>query len=668
MDVLRKLEEAKSYGLSKDEYFHLLEMELKLMDANKSNQMTNKSANNDSPYLNSVLQDIRTDQEEHKKTLNLVIQKQGKLEHNLQQFFSQQESHMTELDQSLTWKLDSTLEQIQGCLRAILQQIQDEHSELKTSLINDAERSKCFVRDKLNTVQDVKMSVLSKFEDEKKYLKDKFRQAQSEIFNRVVGKSLDGTQFCEDQGRELSEQRTIISKLQNKKYPDRLSGLQNNHIQSQSDAERQKRQSIPDLNNSSSYSSFFGIIEADENRHERDESIVDNALQEIEKKETQRIHGVEEEMVGALTSAVGTGVLNIDERSIKDEGNMDATIAAYEVGEKVSKNVRPESDSGTYVSLLGRHVLDTGRQVSEPGRQVPEGRQVSDFGRQLSDSGRKVLETVDHVTDSGGYVSQLDDQVALPGRVASHSGGQVTDAPEDGSNLPGQDQSSDSLKSELDKKLVEKAVSLTVFDMKTLVGQSTEIIIEAMELAKQEHLKVVYDFMTMFKYEIFEVVEKEAQLIRDRMVNSSKPRNSYVCDFYVKFARELIRFSDSSLSPPWHIDQLRSCVKGYVEATTGGDLYVALIYGRQPQTVGLQPRSGCKLKVKATVKDTSGCLPDVVVGDVMWSCDEAGIRNNRAWGKKIGVLSCGQLVANGYSNMEGYSCRSLLIRYEIHVV
>lgn len=198
--------------------------------------------------------------------------------------------------------------------------------------------------------------------------------------------------------------------------------------------------------------------------------------------------------------------------------------------------------------------------------------------------------------------------------------------------------------------------------------QSHQMLLNTLEDKFEQILNVMVAVVTGVKHEICDVTEKEIQLVRDRLSHEPRPKKHYVCDFYVQNVRSMVHTEDSQVSPPWHIYQMRSCVKGYVEVTGSGDMYVALMYGRHPSALGLAPRDGIKLKVKATVKDTTGNLPDVVVGEVTWNCNEAGVKDNRAWGKKIGTLSRESLVIQGYGEKEGYAYGSMLIRYDITVI
>ncbi|KAK6960765.1 DNA double-strand break repair Rad50 ATPase [Biomphalaria glabrata] len=197
--------------------------------------------------------------------------------------------------------------------------------------------------------------------------------------------------------------------------------------------------------------------------------------------------------------------------------------------------------------------------------------------------------------------------------------------------------------------------------------QMQQEIVDSLDDKLEKVVKSLDASLTAVKHELFEVVEKEAQLVRDKMAHKSAPRSFYVCDFYVKYVRDMVKNGDSQIGPPWHIDQLGSCVKGYVETVGNGDMYVTLMYGRNPIGVGMLPRSGVKLKVKATIKDVMGDLPEVLVGEVVWNCDENGIKDNRIWGKKIGVVSGRNLLYKGYGDKEGYGHCAMLIRYEIIV-
>ncbi|KAH9498157.1 hypothetical protein Btru_008407 [Bulinus truncatus] len=197
--------------------------------------------------------------------------------------------------------------------------------------------------------------------------------------------------------------------------------------------------------------------------------------------------------------------------------------------------------------------------------------------------------------------------------------------------------------------------------------QMQQDVLDSVDDKLERAVKSVEVIVAAAKHEMFEIVEKEAQLVRDRMSPKFKARTSYVCDFFVRYFRDMIKNADSQSGPPWHVEQLSSSIRGYVETVGNGDMYVALMYARHPTAVGMQPRSGVKLKVKATVKDIMSNLPDVVIGEIVWSCDETGVKDNRIWGKKIGVVSARQLLSTGYGEREGYAHCAMLIRYDITV-
>ncbi|XP_055868142.1 uncharacterized protein LOC106057155 [Biomphalaria glabrata] len=174
--------------------------------------------------------------------------------------------------------------------------------------------------------------------------------------------------------------------------------------------------------------------------------------------------------------------------------------------------------------------------------------------------------------------------------------------------------------------------------------------------------------LNQLKKELFDVTEKEGQLVRDRLSSPAQPRKHYICDFYVPQFRDKIKSSVIVYSPPWHIEPLSSSVKGLVEFNENADCSVWLVHGRHPREMGLNLRISVQLDVVATIMDIRGHLPNRLVGHALWDCNEAKIRDNSYWGELIGVLPCWEIIGKGYGKEEGYDDESLLIRFDIHVL
>lgn len=170
------------------------------------------------------------------------------------------------------------------------------------------------------------------------------------------------------------------------------------------------------------------------------------------------------------------------------------------------------------------------------------------------------------------------------------------------------------------------------------------------------------------KREIFAVTEKEAQIVRDQIQRPLSYQGKYTFDFYMSNFKTLVRSGNIVHSPPWHINEMQTCVTGSARMMTDGEMKVWLLYGRHPLEVGLQPRPVKTLEIKATVCDIyKNKLPPLEIGQNSFPFSEWDITWNGSWGYRVGEVSCDELLQKGYGQQEGYDEGALLIRYEITV-
>ncbi|BFZ05209.1 hypothetical protein BsWGS_08248 [Bradybaena similaris] len=183
-----------------------------------------------------------------------------------------------------------------------------------------------------------------------------------------------------------------------------------------------------------------------------------------------------------------------------------------------------------------------------------------------------------------------------------------------------------------------------------------------------EHIAELKDYIYLTKRQIFAVTEKEAQIVRDQIQGPLPFHGKYTFDFYIDNFKTLVRSGKYIESSPWHISEMRTCVTGGVRMLGNGGMKVSLLFGRHPREVGLQPRSGKSLRIKATICDIDvKVLPPVYVGDKTAFFAEMSVASNGFWGAEIGVTSCDELLHKGYGEKEGYLRGALLVRYEVEV-
>ncbi|KAH9488319.1 hypothetical protein Btru_063773 [Bulinus truncatus] len=200
------------------------------------------------------------------------------------------------------------------------------------------------------------------------------------------------------------------------------------------------------------------------------------------------------------------------------------------------------------------------------------------------------------------------------------------------------------------------------------LNETQGLVESSLEKKLYESTRQLQESMNHMKNEIFNVTEKEMQIVRDRLQPANiSGRKNYICDFYIPHFRSRIKSSATVYSPPWHIDQMHSCVKGLVEFNENADISVWLVHGRHPLEMGLAVQLSVKLDITATVMDIRGNLPNRSVGRTTWECSESKIKDNSYWGELIGVLPGWELIGKGYGKQEGYDDESLLIRFQIHV-
>lgn len=219
----------------------------------------------------------------------------------------------------------------------------------------------------------------------------------------------------------------------------------------------------------------------------------------------------------------------------------------------------------------------------------------------------------------------------------------------------------------------ERSVNQTVDNLRQDINTLNKEVQTFLQKQMGESVSKVEDFVTDTKYDIFAVIEKEAQLVRDE-IESHVPlaelqqteEEIYTFYFYVKDFKSLIRSGKWRKSIPWYIKKLKSSVQGYVRFELGGELKVWLLAFRHPFEVGFQPRHIDSFEVKATIADIKEkVLADMEVGKITTPLDDDGILDHSNWGYLIGKLSCDDLIQKGYAMKEGYKDRAILIKFSV---
>ena len=117
-------------------------------------------------------------------------------------------------------------------------------------------------------------------------------------------------------------------------------------------------------------------------------------------------------------------------------------------------------------------------------------------------------------------------------------------------------------------------------------------------------------------------------------------------------------------SCPWYIPQFDTCLKGSVWFKSDGSLFVKLIDGRYPKTVGLPPKPRNAFSFKVYVVEDEKKSKVLKLGESqLGELHEAahGLRLG-IWGEWIGSFSCADLKRDGYVKFG-----TLVIKYVITV-
>ncbi|CAL1543519.1 unnamed protein product [Lymnaea stagnalis] len=707
MDPLKRFEEAKLRGLNKDEYFHLMEMEVKLLEMRKQEVSAASvgRAGQSEADLQQMLRDMHHQQvRQHEKVcrgIKLI----------LEQLHQQQQDHQDQRHNVGT-QISEIYRNVDGKLESSVQQMKEELRELRAEVLNKVEGGRGYLRDTLTGVKGVKASVFGKIGEVTNSIKGNFHDVRKDIFSRVTSLEGDFLNFENGGGREpLPKPNELTTRIQR-------------------DPAREKSTSVAQFEQSDEFTSnesvegkdSFGDTEneASQKLHddfERKESVQDTEHVNLRSDHEQSDDVHHEHSIPNQTSEPLYASSALEHQSGVCSQQADSTLQrlrseAMSVEEQIettSRHIDDQPNETTDSLLQTSHLLlqavDGVRNFNDELPQLdsfPESH--VDQNIQTDSDDRKSLTSRLIQEVPGPRTASLQENTSLlQDKSRPHEMPLPTSSPQDalpssntsqphdkspnlntppqqdapqlsGSTSPqgSSQQREASLRPPRDqddpKTSFEQQLEVLERLFYVVTQQSHQLFLDTVEDKMEQTLNVIVALVTGVKHEICDVTEKEMQLVRDRLTSGPRPGKHYVCDFYVKNVRNMVYREDSQMSLPWHIHQMRSCVKGYVEVTGNGDMYVALMYGRHPSALGLAPRAGIKLKVKATVKDTTGTLPDVVVGEATWNCNEAGVKDNRAWGKKIGVLSCVSLVNQGYGEKEGYAYGSMLIRYEITVL
>lgn len=270
-----------------------------------------------------------------------------------------------------------------------------------------------------------------------------------------------------------------------------------------------------------------------------------------------------------------------------------------------------------------------------------------------------------------------------------------------------------SLYSNLETKLndlLESLLQQITMELKKSNGEchgDVEEILNKLKVNARETLEVIAARLDRTKYELFSVVEKENQLVRDLIYDiptrdgcGSNHLKNYTFDFYISNFKErmtaatnnhgtatvvngIIPSLDTYVhSCPWYIPEpVDTSFNGFVQFTDAGTIKVYLLFGRNPNEVGLKPRIGRAMTCSVTVTDLTGEHDDIdlYIGDhqargfngtrgafierKIWN--ETDINTNEKMGLFLGTVSCNEIIERKLNTP--YAEGSVLLRYVVFV-
>ena len=205
-------------------------------------------------------------------------------------------------------------------------------------------------------------------------------------------------------------------------------------------------------------------------------------------------------------------------------------------------------------------------------------------------------------------------------------------------------------------------------DISYEITKATENTLKATEdtlKATRDHEKTLDRHLQFGIRDIFNVIEKEAQLIRETVRTRTNTRTTYHFFFHI---RDFSRRESSCVqvfSCPWYITQFDSCLQGWVEFLNEGLLVIRLIDGRYPKIVGLEPKTSGKYKYKVRAIGRSENKEKLLKEEIFGAVHDESQQelHGSVWGSDIGEFSCEEFEKNGYVVND-----ALLLKYSIKIV
>ena len=240
--------------------------------------------------------------------------------------------------------------------------------------------------------------------------------------------------------------------------------------------------------------------------------------------------------------------------------------------------------------------------------------------------------------------------------------------------------------------------------------EATELrdIRDKMESRVWHTLQTIAGRLDKTKLELFSMVEKENQLVKD-LINEQPTRDhpahsqrrNFTFDLYIdNFVQRMEAAAETQVneiptavngiipnldtfvhSIPWNIPfPVDTSFQGFVKFTNERNIKVYLLFGRNPNEMGLSARVGRAMSCSVTVTDLSGEREDIELnsaqnqlGDrlpgitpVFWRAwNENEIKTNDKMGLLLGTVPCRDILDRNLNT--GYADGSVLLRYVITV-
>ena len=139
-------------------------------------------------------------------------------------------------------------------------------------------------------------------------------------------------------------------------------------------------------------------------------------------------------------------------------------------------------------------------------------------------------------------------------------------------------------------------------ELNTLKQQTDDNIVLMQEI--KAAFKINGAFHNLIRLQTNSVIDHlvaESTITREAMGKHRKPRQKYVCDFYVTDFDDWVGSDKDQYSRLWYIDQANDHVKAVAWFSSCGKMYVRLVHGCCDSVIGVSPRPNIKLTAKAKI-------------------------------------------------------------------